>query len=137
MPDAPVRTVIAKPGLDGHDRGAQVLARACKDAGMEVIYTGLRASQEEIVATVVQEDADVLGLSILSGAHNAIVPDLVDALADHGADDVAVVVGGVIPETDHEALREAGAAAVFTQDDGLSEVVEAIERLAAGEAPAA
>ena len=137
MADPPVRLVLAKPGLDGHDRGAQVLARACKDAGMEVIYTGLRASREEIVATVVQEDADVLGLSILSGAHDAIVPDVVDALAARGADDVAVVVGGVIPASDHGALREAGAAAVFTQDDGLSAVVEAIERLGAGEAPEA
>ena len=103
-----IRVVIAKPGLDGHDRGAKVIARALRDAGMEVIYTGLRQTPEQIVSAALQEDADVIGLSILSGAHNHICPRVMELLREQGLDDVLVVVGGIIPDVDLPKLREIG-----------------------------
>src|ERR671919_2077642 len=104
MSETKIRVVIAKPGLDGHDRGAKVIARALRDAGMEVIYTGLRQTPEQIVNAAVQEDADVIGLSILSGAHNHICPRVMDLLEEHGLDDVLVVIGGIIPDVDISKL---------------------------------
>lgn len=135
MADRPIRILIAKPGLDGHDRGARVLTQACKDAGMEVIYTGIRSSKEEIVTSAVQEDVDVLGLSILSGAHNAVIPDILDELAEYGADDIVVAAGGVIPEQDHEFLLNQGVDVVFTQDDSIDDIIAKIENLVANERP--
>jgi methylmalonyl-CoA mutase C-terminal domain/subunit len=108
-----IRVVIAKPGLDGHDRGAKVIARALRDAGMEVIYTGLRQTPEQIVAAALQEDADAIGLSILSGAHMHICPRLMELLREKGLDDVLVVVGGIIPDVDIPKLREMGVKGVF------------------------
>jgi methylmalonyl-CoA mutase C-terminal domain/subunit len=108
-----IRVVIAKPGLDGHDRGAKVIARALRDAGMEVIYTGLRQTPEQIVSAALQEDADVVGLSILSGAHNHICPRVMQLLRERGLDDVLVVVGGIIPDVDIATLKDAGIAEVF------------------------
>src|SRR5213592_2618891 len=105
-----LRVVIAKPGLDGHDRGAKVIARALRDAGMEVIYTGLRQTPEQIAAAALQEDADVIGLSILSGAHNSICPRLMELLHEKGLDDVLVIVGGIIPDADLAGLKELGVA---------------------------
>jgi methylmalonyl-CoA mutase C-terminal domain/subunit len=109
-----IRVVVAKPGLDGHDRGAKIVARALRDAGMEVIYTGLHQTPEQIAATVLQEDADAVGLSILSGAHMTLVPRVVELLEANGAEDVLVTVGGTIPSDDISALKRAGVAAVFT-----------------------
>lgn len=109
-----IRVVVAKPGLDGHDRGAKVIARALRDAGMEVIYTGLRQTPEQIVNAVIQEDADCVALSILSGAHNTLLPKVVELLKAEGADDVLVIGGGVIPEEDIPFLKEKGVAEVFT-----------------------
>ena len=109
-----IRVVVAKPGLDGHDRGAKIIARALRDAGMEVIYTGLHQTPEQIVATVIQEDADAVGLSILSGAHMTLVPRIMDLLRDQGVDDVVITVGGTIPSDDVEALKALGVAEVFT-----------------------
>ncbi len=109
-----IRVIIAKPGLDGHDRGAKFVARALRDAGMEVIYTGLRQTPEAIVAAAIQEDADAVGLSILSGAHNTLLPRVVELLSEKGASDVLVFGGGVIPETDIPFLLEQGIKAVFT-----------------------
>jgi methylmalonyl-CoA mutase C-terminal domain/subunit len=109
----PIRVLVAKPGLDGHDRGAKVIARALRDAGMEVIYTGLRQTPEMIVNAALQEDVDCIGLSILSGAHNVIVPRIMTLLKERGASDILVVVGGTIPEQDIEGLRSAGVAAIF------------------------
>ena len=109
-----IRVVVAKPGLDGHDRGAKIIARALRDAGMEVIYTGLHQTPEQIVATVVQEDADAVGMSILSGAHMTLVPKVVSLLKDQGVDDVIVTVGGTIPADDVPELKELGVAEVFT-----------------------
>jgi methylmalonyl-CoA mutase C-terminal domain/subunit len=117
------RVVIAKPGLDGHDRGAKIIARALRDAGMEVIYTGLHQTPEQIVETAVQEDADAVGISILSGAHMTLVPRIVDLLAARGADDVIVVVGGTIPDDDAEELRRRGVAAVFGPGSTTAEIV--------------
>jgi methylmalonyl-CoA mutase C-terminal domain/subunit len=111
---ARLRVVIAKPGLDGHDRGAKIVARALRDAGMEVIYTGLHQTPRQIVATAVQEDADAIGLSILSGAHMTLVPEILELLAAEGARDVVLAVGGTIPDEDGRRLRELGVAAVFT-----------------------
>ena len=119
-----VRVVIAKPGLDGHDRGAKVIARALRDAGMEVIYMGLRQTPEQIVAAALQEDADVIGLSILSGAHNHICPEVLRRLKEQGLDDVQVVVGGIIPDRDAQALKEMGVAAVFLPGTPMREIVE-------------
>ena len=120
---ARIRVVIAKPGLDGHDRGAKVIARALRDAGMEVIYTGLRQTPEMIVNAALQEDVDVIGLSILSGAHNAIVPRVVELLKQHKIDDVLVVVGGTIPEQDIEFLKKAGVAAIFGPGTLMDDIV--------------
>jgi methylmalonyl-CoA mutase C-terminal domain/subunit len=119
-----IRVVIAKVGLDGHDRGAKIIARALRDAGMEVIYTGLHQVPEQIVETVIQEDADAVGISILSGAHMTLVPRVVDGLRERGAGDVLVVVGGTIPADDIAALRERGVAAVFTPGAATSDIVD-------------
>jgi methylmalonyl-CoA mutase C-terminal domain/subunit len=121
-----LRVVIAKPGLDGHDRGAKVIARALRDAGMEVIYTGLRQTPEQIVSAALQEDADVIGLSILSGAHNHIAPRLMELLREKGLDDVLVVIGGIIPNVDIPKLREAGVKGVFLPGTPMREIVEFI-----------
>ncbi|HZZ40283.1 MAG TPA: cobalamin B12-binding domain-containing protein [Acidobacteriaceae bacterium] len=122
----PIRVLVAKPGLDGHDRGAKVIARALRDAGMEVIYTGLRQTPEMIVNAALQEDVDCVGLSILSGAHNAIVPRITAMLKERGASDVLVVLGGTIPGQDLAALRENGVAAVFGPGTSLDSVVRFI-----------
>lgn len=119
----PIRVLVAKPGLDGHDRGAKVIARALRDAGMEVIYTGLRQTPEMIVNAAIQEDVDCVGLSILSGAHNAIVPRVTTMLRDQGASDILVVLGGTIPEQDIPALKESGVSAVFGPGTSLESVV--------------
>jgi methylmalonyl-CoA mutase C-terminal domain/subunit len=119
-----IRVVIAKPGLDGHDRGAKIIARALRDAGMEVIYTGLHQTPEQIVETAIQEDADAVGISILSGAHMTLVPRIVDGLKENGRDDVLVVVGGTIPKVDVDALKEHGVAEIFTPGAPVSEIVD-------------
>jgi methylmalonyl-CoA mutase C-terminal domain/subunit len=121
-----IRVVIAKPGLDGHDRGAKVIARALRDAGMEVIYTGLRQTPEQIVAAALQEDADVIGLSILSGAHNSICPRLMGLLREKGLDDVLVVLGGIIPDADLPALKEMGVAGVFRPGTSMQDIIDFI-----------
>ena len=117
MTDKKYRVLVGKPGLDGHDRGAKVIARALRDAGMEVIYTGLRQTPEQIANAVVQEDADVLGLSILSGAHNQIFPEVLRLLKEQGAEDVVVFAGGIIPDEDAAALKAKGVARVYTPKD--------------------
>jgi isobutyryl-CoA mutase small subunit len=119
-----IRVVIAKPGLDGHDRGAKIIARALRDAGMEVIYTGLHQTPEQIVETAVQEDADAVGISILSGAHMTLVPKILEGLRENGLDDVLVIVGGTIPTEDSKELRRQGIAAVFTPGAPTGEIVE-------------
>jgi methylmalonyl-CoA mutase C-terminal domain/subunit len=119
-----IRVVIAKPGLDGHDRGAKIIARALRDAGMEVIYTGLHQTPEQIVETALQEDADAVGISILSGAHMTLVPRIVEGLREHGLDDVLVVVGGTIPAADAEELKAQGVAEVFTPGAPTSRIVD-------------
>ncbi|MDQ3380635.1 MAG: cobalamin B12-binding domain-containing protein [Actinomycetota bacterium] len=124
MPDRKIRVVIAKPGLDGHDRGAKIIARALRDAGMEVIYTGLHQTPEQIVETAIQEDADAVGVSILSGAHMTLVPRIVAGLKENGADDVLVVVGGTVPPDDADELKGAGVAAVFGPGATTSEIVD-------------
>jgi len=116
--------VIAKPGLDGHDRGAKIIARALRDAGMEVIYTGLHQTPEQIVETAIQEDADAVGISVLSGAHMTLVPRILDGLREAGVEDVLVVVGGTIPAEDAEELKQLGVAAVFTPGAPTGEIVE-------------
>ncbi len=121
-----LRVVIAKPGLDGHDRGAKVIARALRDAGMEVIYTGLRQTPEQIVNAALQEDADVVGLSILSGAHNHIAPKLMDLLKANGLDDVLVVIGGIIPDVDVPKLRALGVKGVFLPGTPMQEIIDFI-----------
>jgi len=113
MPTPPIRVLVAKPGLDGHDRGAKIIARALRDAGMEVIYTGLRQTPEMIVSAAIQEDVDCIGLSILSGAHNAIVPRICALLREKHAEDILLVLGGTIPEQDIPALKQKGVAAIF------------------------
>jgi methylmalonyl-CoA mutase C-terminal domain/subunit len=118
-----LRVVIAKPGLDGHDRGAKVIARALRDAGMEVIYTGLRQTPEQIVSAALQEDADVIGLSILSGAHNHIVPRLMELLKEKGLHDVLVVIGGIIPDVDLPKLQALGVKGVFRPGTPMQEIV--------------
>ena len=126
------RVLIAKPGLDGHDRGAKVVARALRDAGFEVIYTGLRQTPEQIAAAAVQEDVDAVGLSILSGAHNRLLPEVVRLLEERGAGDVLVFAGGIIPEGDVDRLREEGVDAVFLPGTATGEIVRYLrERLAA------
>ncbi len=119
--------VIAKPGLDGHDRGAKVIARALRDAGMEVIYTGLRQTPEQVVSAALQEDADVIGLSILSGAHNHIVPRLMELLREKGLDDVLVVIGGIIPDVDIPKLKTIGVKGVFLPGTPMQDIVDFIE----------
>ena len=119
--------VVAKPGLDGHDRGAKIIARALRDAGMEVIYTGLHQTPEQIAATVVQEDADAVGLSILSGAHMTLVPKVVELLREQDADDVVITVGGTIPADDVDELKRLGVAEVFTPGAPTDAIVEFIE----------
>jgi methylmalonyl-CoA mutase C-terminal domain/subunit len=119
-----IRVVIAKPGLDGHDRGAKIIARALRDAGMEVIYTGLHQTPEQIVATAIEEDADAVGISILSGAHMTLVPRILGLLREQGAEDLLVVVGGTIPNDDVVELMQQGVAAVFTPGAPTSEIVE-------------
>jgi methylmalonyl-CoA mutase, C-terminal domain len=121
-----IRVVVAKPGLDGHDRGAKIIARALRDAGMEVIYTGLHQTPEQIAETVIQEDADAVGLSILSGAHMTLVPKVVELLREQGVDDVLVTVGGTIPADDIPELERLGVAAVFTPGAGTDEIVDFI-----------
>lgn len=123
MSNHPIRVLVAKPGLDGHDRGAKIIARALRDAGMEVIYTGLRQTPEMIVNAALQEDVQVIGLSILSGAHNVIVPRVMQLLRDREMDDVRVVVGGIIPDEDAEALKQDGVAAVFQPGSSLDSIV--------------
>jgi methylmalonyl-CoA mutase, C-terminal domain len=121
-----IRVLVAKPGLDGHDRGAKVIARALRDAGMEVIYTGLRQTPEMIVNAALQEDVRVIGLSILSGAHNAIVPRVIELMRERDMTDVLVVVGGTIPERDAEQLKAMGVAAVFQPGASLDAIVQFI-----------
>jgi methylmalonyl-CoA mutase, C-terminal domain len=121
-----LRVVIAKPGLDGHDRGAKVIARALRDAGMEVIYTGLRQTPEQIASAALQEDADVIGLSILSGAHNHIAPRLMELLRSKGLDDVLVVVGGIIPGVDIPKLKEMGVKGIFLPGTPMQDIVDFI-----------
>ena len=130
-PDAPaakrkIRVVVAKPGLDGHDRGAKIIARALRDAGMEVIYTGLHQTPEQIVETALQEDADAIGLSILSGAHMTLVPKVVKLLREQDAGDIVVAVGGTIPSEDIAPLKELGVAAVFTPGAPTTDIIEFI-----------
>jgi methylmalonyl-CoA mutase C-terminal domain/subunit len=121
-----IRVVVAKPGLDGHDRGAKIIARALRDAGMEVIYTGLHQTPEQIVETVIQEDADAVGLSILSGAHMTLVPRILALLEEQGADDVLITLGGTIPGDDIVELKELGVAEVFTPGAATQEIVDFI-----------
>jgi methylmalonyl-CoA mutase, C-terminal domain len=121
-----LRVVIAKPGLDGHDRGAKVIARALRDAGMEVIYTGLRQTPEQIVSAALQEDADVIGLSILSGAHNHIAPRLMELLKAKGLDDVLVVIGGIIPDLDIPRLKDIGVKGIFLPGTPMQHIIEFI-----------
>src|ERR1700760_3380405 len=123
-----IRVVVAKPGLDGHDRGAKIIARALRDAGMEVIYTGLHQTPEQIVETVLQEDADAVGLSILSGAHMTLVPKVVELLREQDAGDVLVTVGGTIPNQDIPKLKELGVAEVFTPGASTQAIIDFIEK---------
>ena len=124
---AKIRVVIAKPGLDGHDRGAKIIARALRDAGMEVIYTGLHQTPEQIVETAIQEDADAVGISILSGAHMTLVPKILDLLRERGAEEILVVVGGTIPGDDIVELERQGVAAVFTPGAPTREIVDFVQ----------
>ena len=121
-----IRVIIAKPGLDGHDRGAKVIARALRDAGMEVIYTGLRQTAEQVVSAALQEDADVIGLSILSGAHNHIVPRLMELIKEKGLDDVLVVIGGIIPDVDVPKLKAVGVKGIFLPGTPMQEIIDFI-----------
>ncbi|MFA7550216.1 MAG: cobalamin B12-binding domain-containing protein [Sedimentibacter sp.] len=123
----PIRVLIAKPGLDGHDRGAKVIARALRDAGMEVIYTGLRQTPEQIVAAAVQEDVDVVGMSLLSGAHNYLFPRVAELLKEQGVDDVLIVGGGVIPDDDIQGLKDSGITEIFTPGAQTSKMIEFIK----------
>jgi methylmalonyl-CoA mutase C-terminal domain/subunit len=122
-----IRVVVAKPGLDGHDRGAKIIARALRDAGMEVIYTGLHQTPEQIVETVIQEDADAVGLSILSGAHMTLVPKVVALLKEQGADDVLVTVGGTVPGDDIDELKKLGVAEVFTPGASTQAIIDFLQ----------
>jgi methylmalonyl-CoA mutase, C-terminal domain len=128
----PIRVVIAKPGLDGHDRGAKVVARALRDAGVEVVYTGLHQTPEQIVDAAIQEDADAVGLSILSGAHLTLFPKVVDLLRERGAGDIVVFGGGIIPDADIEQLQAAGVAKVFTPGTPTYEIVDWVKEHVAG-----
>jgi methylmalonyl-CoA mutase C-terminal domain/subunit len=126
MAERRIRVLVAKPGLDGHDRGAKVVARALRDAGMEVIYTGLRQTPEMIVSAALQEDVDAIGISILSGAHNTIVPRIAELMRAQGLDDVQLVVGGIIPDEDIPALKQAGVSAIFQPGATTQEIVDFI-----------
>jgi methylmalonyl-CoA mutase, C-terminal domain len=128
MLEKKIRVLIAKPGLDGHDRGAKIIARSLRDAGMEVIYTGLRQTPEMIASAAVQEDVDVIGLSILSGAHNTLCPQLMTLLREKGMDDVVVLLGGIIPEADIAALKSAGIAEVFLPGTSTQDIVDFIHK---------
>jgi methylmalonyl-CoA mutase C-terminal domain/subunit len=128
MVEKKIRVLIAKPGLDGHDRGAKVIARALRDAGMEVIYTGLRQTPEMIASAAVQEDVDVIGLSILSGAHNTICPQLMKLLHDKGMNDVTVLVGGIIPQADVAPLKKSGIAEIFLPGSSTQDIIEFIHK---------
>jgi methylmalonyl-CoA mutase C-terminal domain/subunit len=123
-----IRVVIAKPGLDGHDRGAKIIARALRDAGMEVIYTGLHQTPEQIVETAIQEDADAVGISILSGAHMTLVPRILEGLKDNGAEDVLVIVGGTIPAEDAAELKGQGVAEIFTPGAPTTEIIDFLKQ---------
>jgi methylmalonyl-CoA mutase C-terminal domain/subunit len=126
--DRPIRVLIAKPGLDGHDRGAKVIARALRDSGMEVIYSGLRQTPEQIVAAAVQEDVDVVGLSILSGAHNVLFPEILKLLRERGAEDIVVLAGGIIPDKDIAALKALGIREIFLPGTPTQSLVEFIQK---------
>ena len=130
MTEKKIRVLIAKPGLDGHDRGAKIIARALRDAGMEVIYTGLRQTPEMIASAAVQEDVDVIGLSILSGAHNTLVPQLLDLLRQKGMSEVTVLLGGTIPEADIAALKDAGVAEIFLPGTPTQNIVDFVRQRA-------
>jgi methylmalonyl-CoA mutase C-terminal domain/subunit len=134
--ETPIRVLVAKVGLDGHDRGVKVVARALRDAGMDVIYTGLHRTPEEVVAAAVQEDVDVLGVSLLSGAHMTLIPRLVELLSRSGARDIAVVAGGVIPDEDVPLLLRSGVRDVVPQDTPPDEVVRRVRAAARGRTPA-
>lgn len=123
-----IRVLIAKPGLDGHDRGAKVIARALRDAGFEVVYTGLHQTPEMIVAAALQEDVQVVGLSVLSGAHNALVPEVINGIKSAGLSDTLFLVGGIIPDEDFESLKKAGAHMVFTPGTSLEEIINYIDK---------
>jgi methylmalonyl-CoA mutase, C-terminal domain len=123
MPEKKIRVLIAKPGLDGHDRGAKIIARALRDAGMEVIYTGLRQTPEMIASAAAQEDVNVIGLSILSGAHNTLVPQLIELLKQKGMSDVTVLLGGTIPDADIAGLKKAGVAEIFLPGTSTQDIV--------------
>jgi len=122
-----IKVLIAKPGLDGHDRGAKVIARGLKEAGMEVVYTGLRQTPEEIVRGALQEDVDVIGLSILSGAHNHLFPEIMELLKKEGVDNILVIAGGIIPEEDHNFLKGIGIKAIFNPGTPIRDIVECIK----------
>jgi methylmalonyl-CoA mutase cobalamin-binding domain/chain len=126
MPEGHIRVLVAKPGLDGHDRGAKIVARALRDAGMEVIYTGLRQTPEQIAAAALQEDVDAVGISILSGAHNTIVPRILELLRAQGQADVLVIVGGIIPDEDIAPLKKAGVAEIFQPGASTEEIAKFI-----------
>jgi methylmalonyl-CoA mutase C-terminal domain/subunit len=130
-----IRVLVAKPGLDGHDRGAKVVCRSLRDAGFEVIYTGLRRTPEEIVSAAIQEDADVVGLSILSGAHNVLFPKIMDLLKEKGADDIAVIAGGIIPEKDIPHLETIGISKIFLPGSSTQDIVRWIEENVGKELP--
>src|SRR5690242_253004 len=128
MAETKIRVLVAKPGLDGHDRGAKVIARALRDAGMEVIYTGLRQTPEMIVSAALQEDVHVIGLSILSGAHNAIVPRVMELMKQNKMSDVMVVLGGIIPDQDIAGMKQAGVAAIFQPGTAMDDIVKFIRK---------
>jgi len=128
MSERRIRVLVAKPGLDGHDRGAKVIARALRDAGMEVIYTGLRQTPEMIASAALQEDVDAVGISILSGAHNTLCPRIVDLLRENGMDDTLVLVGGIVPQEDIPKLKEQGVSAIFLPGTSTEDIVDFIRK---------
>jgi methylmalonyl-CoA mutase, C-terminal domain len=128
MPEKKIRVLVAKPGLDGHDRGAKVICRALRDAGFEVIYTGLRRTPEEIVSSAIQEDVDVIGLSILSGAHNVLFPKVMELLKEQGGSDIKVIAGGIIPERDVPGLKKIGISEVFLPGASTTKIVDWIKK---------